>query len=261
MEREVFGEKITALRKERGLTQKELAEQLNVTDKAVSKWERGINFPDITLLRPLADCLGVPVTQLLTEAEDPAEQSTKIIESCIAVAQEETSREKWLSFFKGMVVPLVLLAINAFFVVSTFRSQLEDQIVRAPVYFESPSAIVQKLGQGLDMSFAQSSKSESAEGQTLEMEFDHHYLCGSSQPTTFRLEDGEITCRAKIKFGEAKLMLLNAKGEICYFEPLQEEEQKIPLPNGDYQLSICGYWFSGDVFFVANEREELPEKA
>lgn len=52
------GQLIAARRKELGLTQKQLAGQLNVSDRAVSKWERGAGFPDIALLEPLADVLG-----------------------------------------------------------------------------------------------------------------------------------------------------------------------------------------------------------
>ena len=54
MEHEKIGAFISLLRKEKGLTQKELAAQLNVTDKAVSKWERGLCYPDISLLSPLS---------------------------------------------------------------------------------------------------------------------------------------------------------------------------------------------------------------
>lgn len=49
---------IAAARKEQNMTQKELAAALHVSDRAVSKWERGAGFPDISLLEPLADTLG-----------------------------------------------------------------------------------------------------------------------------------------------------------------------------------------------------------
>lgn len=60
-----FGAFIAQMRKERGLTQKELAEKLFISDKAVSKWERGLSLPDISLLQPLAEELSVTVTELL----------------------------------------------------------------------------------------------------------------------------------------------------------------------------------------------------
>lgn len=56
---------IKALRTEKGLTQRELAERLHLTDRAVSKWERGLNAPDIALLEPLADILEVSVVELI----------------------------------------------------------------------------------------------------------------------------------------------------------------------------------------------------
>ena len=65
MDREKTGALIAAARKERGLTQKELAERLHISDRAVSKWERGAGFPDVSLLEPLADALGLSVISLL----------------------------------------------------------------------------------------------------------------------------------------------------------------------------------------------------
>ena len=60
-----FGVFLLQLRKEHGMTQKDLAERLFVSDKAVSKWERGLSLPDIALLQPIADTLDVTVTELL----------------------------------------------------------------------------------------------------------------------------------------------------------------------------------------------------
>lgn len=62
---EKTGELIRAARKERNLTQKALAEYLGVTDQAVSKWERGLCAPDIALLEPLGERLGLSVLELL----------------------------------------------------------------------------------------------------------------------------------------------------------------------------------------------------
>ncbi len=59
------GKKISECRKKIGLTQKELAGMLHVTDKAVSKWERGLNFPDISILEDLAEALQISVVELL----------------------------------------------------------------------------------------------------------------------------------------------------------------------------------------------------
>ncbi len=60
-----IGEMIASLRKKKGMTQNELAEKMNVTDKAVSKWERDLSCPDINTISKLADILDVSVEELL----------------------------------------------------------------------------------------------------------------------------------------------------------------------------------------------------
>ena len=64
MEAKQFGQFIAEIRKEKKMTQAELAEKINVTDKAVSRWERGLGFPDIQTLEPLAQSLGISVLEL-----------------------------------------------------------------------------------------------------------------------------------------------------------------------------------------------------
>lgn len=59
------GALIKEVRKEKGMTQKELADLLHITDKAVSKWERGLCAPDISLLEPLSEALGVSIVELI----------------------------------------------------------------------------------------------------------------------------------------------------------------------------------------------------
>lgn len=65
LDQEAFGVFLQAQRREKGFTQRQLAERLHVSDKAVSKWERGLSSPDIALLIPLAEQLDVTVTELL----------------------------------------------------------------------------------------------------------------------------------------------------------------------------------------------------
>ena len=68
-----MAEVITGRRKELGMTQKDLAEKLNITDKAVSKWERGIACPDTATIPKLAEILGITIEELMTAK--PAEMS------------------------------------------------------------------------------------------------------------------------------------------------------------------------------------------
>lgn len=73
MNAEKMGLFISELRKSHQMTQKDLAVKLNISDKAVSKWERGPSCPDISLLSPLSDILGVTTTELLNGAKTGSE--------------------------------------------------------------------------------------------------------------------------------------------------------------------------------------------
>ena len=64
MNQYITGTMIKRLREEKNITQSQLAEMLNVSDKAVSKWENGRGYPDITLTEPLAAALGVSLIEL-----------------------------------------------------------------------------------------------------------------------------------------------------------------------------------------------------
>lgn len=70
-----IGELICALRKEKGLTQLQLAERLNVSDKAVSKWERGLGCPDVSLLARLSQVFAVDLEKLLAGELAPNSQA------------------------------------------------------------------------------------------------------------------------------------------------------------------------------------------
>ena len=65
------GNLIFAIRKEKGLTQKQLADAMNISDKTVSKWERGLGCPDVSLLTELSDTLGVNIEKILTGDLNP----------------------------------------------------------------------------------------------------------------------------------------------------------------------------------------------
>ena len=102
------GNRIFELRKERGLSQKELAEKMNVTDKAVSKWERGLNFPDLFVLEKLADEFDISLVELLgledLSNEDAAKNLTQI-------AQEEQKRIIKDFTFRGIFIIVLGLVI------------------------------------------------------------------------------------------------------------------------------------------------------
>ena len=84
--KKTLGMMIAELRKEKGMTQLELAEKMGVTDKAVSKWERDLSCPDINSLPNLAEILGVSVDELMQikrEAENPKQTPKEIVQTVL----------------------------------------------------------------------------------------------------------------------------------------------------------------------------------
>ena len=74
MEAKQFGQFIAGIRKEKKMTQAELAGKIHVTDKAISRWERGLGFPDIQTLEPLAQALGISVLELMRSERQETEK-------------------------------------------------------------------------------------------------------------------------------------------------------------------------------------------
>ena len=125
-----FGVFLLQRRKEHGMTQKDLAEKLCVSDKAVSKWERGLSLPDIALLQPIADILDITVTELLAGKYIREDQSLNIADvepivrkSLYLTAQEQMKqgrrRRSWkmvflLACFCAMVELAVLFFVLQF---------------------------------------------------------------------------------------------------------------------------------------------------
>lgn len=111
---------IKALRTEKRLTQRELAEKLHITDRAVSKWERGLNAPDIALLEPLAEILEVSVVELIRGERIPEEEHTPGLEEHtreVLVYSGQEVRRRESSARKTMLLFLVCaLAVLAFLV-------------------------------------------------------------------------------------------------------------------------------------------------
>jgi transcriptional regulator with XRE-family HTH domain len=96
IDKDRLGSFISELRKEKEYTQKELAERLFISDKAISKWETGASIPDTTLLIPLADLLGVTVTELLTyqRIEPTTPIGPEQVEDILKTAITQTATEQ-----------------------------------------------------------------------------------------------------------------------------------------------------------------------
>lgn len=96
MERKTIGSLISALRRAAGMTQRDLAEKLNVSDKAVSRWERDESAPDLTLLPLIADLFDITVDELLRGQRRPAVEVVENAEQTDYKKEENTHRQKML---------------------------------------------------------------------------------------------------------------------------------------------------------------------
>lgn len=85
MKYNTMGEMIAALRKEKGMTQQELADKMGVTDKAVSKWERNISCPDVAVLPRLAELFGITVDELMNSEPKKTEAPKEDVRAIIAM--------------------------------------------------------------------------------------------------------------------------------------------------------------------------------
>ena len=142
-----FGAKIADLRKKKGLTQAQLADMLNISNKTISRWETGEGYPEVTLLSPLAKALGVTVDEMLAEPEPEAEsvqEQPDQFESFEQVSGTENKKSKvkkhkdipveWpqiqlRGFFKRPTVIINILQIIFFIIFSALAIEFENQKV------------------------------------------------------------------------------------------------------------------------------------
>lgn len=107
---EKVGQFIACLRREQQLTQRQLAERLYVSDKAVSKWERGLNFPDLGLIEPLAAALGTSAAALLGLAQHTPDQTVAAVSGLAAQEREQVRRQIRLRARLTLGIGLILFA-------------------------------------------------------------------------------------------------------------------------------------------------------
>ena len=118
MDGKQFGGFLQTRRKELGLTQSELADRLHVTDKAISRWERGVGFPDIKLLEPLADALELSLTELLKceVMEKPLPEEAEAETAQILEEQKKLSWKRklllWLGYLMVAAASLFLISVT-----------------------------------------------------------------------------------------------------------------------------------------------------
>ena len=128
MDQNKSGKFIAKLRKDKRLTQEQLAEKMGVSINAVSKWERGLSFPDVSLLKKLCNELGISVEELINGEEDKSEEAKE--RAIINVVKSKNKEKK-----KTKIIIIVSIILMAILIVASilFYKNKEDELEK---YYE-----------------------------------------------------------------------------------------------------------------------------
>lgn len=128
-----FGKFISEMRKERNMTQKELAGKLFVSDKTVSKWERGSSIPNVILLIPIADVFGVTVTELLKgrriehDIKVNTDEAESIVVDSLVRSSIQQHKKNWI-FVYLITIFIVLIEVIILAVSEITFDQMDDSL-------------------------------------------------------------------------------------------------------------------------------------
>lgn len=132
-----IGSFISNVRKEQGLTQKQLAERVGVSDKAVSRWETGKGLPDTSIMSDLCEALGININELLSgerlDADTYSGKAEKLMVDLVRDAQKNRNERK--SIIIGLLLGVVFLIVGLLFIAFVSGSSLV-------YYLDTPSFII-----------------------------------------------------------------------------------------------------------------------
>lgn len=116
MDAKRFGAFVAEVRKEKNMTQADLAREIQVTDKAVSRWERGIGLPDINTIEPLAEALGVGIVELMKserigKTEIPAVVADEVLTDTFELIRRQRRQERRTVIKIFAVIAMLILTV------------------------------------------------------------------------------------------------------------------------------------------------------
>ena len=141
MDQQKTGQLIAQRRKELGLTQKQLAERISVSDRAISKWERGAGFPDVSLIEGLADALSLSILELFRGELHPEDDAParEALHFALPQMMKKIRHYKRLSLF----LPILVLALMLFILIPTAGNQWSAE--NSPIVPEEATAIAPEI--------------------------------------------------------------------------------------------------------------------
>ena len=181
------GSIICEARKKLNMAQKELADKVYVSDKAVSKWERGICFPDISVLIPLTEVLGISLYDLLKGEKMTKKDLEETLRNTIAYSNNEVERKKKKYMLISIISILIVIIISACIIIVNNNSELSGIIDRNEIY---------------DISYYEEYKTDllNDDGNKIEMIFDRLPLAWGERK--FKVNDKKIIISYDVSFNK-----------------------------------------------------------
>ena len=140
MNAEKTGSFISLLRKEKGLTQKQLADILGVTDKAISRWETGKNYPDIELLEIISTTFNVTINELLEGKRIPQEELAGISEH--QVVEQIKNNKKSKKKYRVVIVIILVISLLLGYIALKENGFLDGVIYNKIDYYSNDVSVI-----------------------------------------------------------------------------------------------------------------------
>ena len=233
---------IAQVRREKELTQKDLAERLHVSVQAVSKWERGLSCPDIALLEPLAEALGLTVTELLSgqRGEEPGEEAVRdSLRFGENQLRSKIKKWKWLFILAAALLLAVVLGFGYVWVRdNTEWLPQRETVIRELEASDREYQIASALGaSGFDLHLYEATLADDFAGYSIQAELWTHDGLEQTWPIILQSPDD-----ANMDFGPRRqLLVLSLKP---HFE-WSEEESRWTEVWFDYGISFEGCSYRG----------------
>ena len=240
---------IAQVRREKELTQKDLAERLHVSVQAVSKWERGLSCPDIALLEPLAEALGLTVTELLSgqRGEEPGEEAVRdSLRFGENQLRSKIKKWKWLFILAAALLLAVVLGFGYVWVRdNTEWLPQRETVIRELEASDREYQIASALGaSGFDLHLYEATLADDFAGYSIQAELWTHNGLEQTWPIILQSPDD-----ANMDFGPRRqLLVLSLKP---HFE-WSEEESRWTEVWFDYGISFEGCSYRGRLTGITN---------
>ena len=231
------GALIAHARKNKALTQRDLAAALHVSVQAVSKWERGLNFPDITLLEPLARQLDLTVTELLS-GECSAAPDEAAVRSSLHLGLSHLRQWKRRLLCAAFLLLIPLLSVSFFWLRDNTELLPQKETIISPVEIGELNALVSRLAENHQLFLFDLALADGLEEYSFTLElWDHTGLTETWELLSARTADGEYPRHQSLGFafrihqGQFSCTLLQ---EGCITTSTLEDLPCLALQNGHY---------------------------